>query len=139
MQDRPLNGSVSSTIYLLLVSLFPIVGHTKTAGDSSSSKNTLLRFIMYVENIENLLCINKKYGIPAPFWKKGASEIVSREKYFTKKDNEKLVLIFPPSPNPQLPGPKLWTFPARCPGNILKLTRVLRVVFTPSGRKNESK
>ena len=40
VRDRPLNGSV-----LLLVSLFPTVGHTKTAGDSSSSKNTLLRFI----------------------------------------------------------------------------------------------
>ena len=46
VQDRPLNGSFLSTIYLLLVSLFPTVGHTKTAGDSSSSKNTLLRFIM---------------------------------------------------------------------------------------------
>ena len=54
-----------------------------------------------------------------------------------KKDNEKLVLICPPSPNPQLPGPKLsiWTFPTRCPGNILNFRRVLRVVFTPYRKK----
>ena len=46
--------------HLSLVSLFPKRGRTKTAGDSSSSKNTLLRFIKPdEENIENLHCINK--------------------------------------------------------------------------------
>ena len=57
--------------HLSLVSLFPKRGRTKTAGDSSSSKNTLLRVIMPdEENIENLHCINKNTGIPISVWKK---------------------------------------------------------------------
>ena len=90
------------------------------------------------ENIENLHCINKNTGIPIPVWKKRSQrDRFTREILHKKKDNEKLMLICPPSPNPQLPGPKLsiWTFPTRCPGNILNFRRVLRVVFTPYREK----
>ena len=78
VQDGPLNGcSVLSTLCLLLVNLFPTIGHTKTGRNSppwdfSSSKNTMLRFMIYVKNIENSHCINKKKnGIPALSRKKG--------------------------------------------------------------------
>ena len=125
--------------HLSLVSLFPKRGRTKTAGDSSSSKNTLLRFIKPdEENIENLHCINKNTEIPIPVWKKRSQrDRFTREILHKKKDNEKLMLICTPSPNPQLPSPKLsiWTFPTRCPRNILNFRRVLRVVFTPYREK----
>ena len=99
----------------------------------------VITFYTYVENIENLHCINKNTGIPAPVWKKRSQrDCFTREILHKKKKNEKLVLICPPSPNHPLQGRKLWTFLTRCPGNILNFRRVLRVVFTPSGRKNDS-
>ena len=86
----------------------------------------LFRLIIYVENIENLTYIasTKKTGIPTLFHKKTTGDIVSRgQKYFahtpthTNENNEKLVLICPPSLYPQPSGPKLWTFPAGCLGD----------------------
>ena len=82
--------------------------------------------------------MNKKPGIPTLFHqkkkqqkkknneKKKSGDIVSRsQKYFShthtqthrKENNEKLVLICPPSLYLQPSSPKLWTFPAGCMGD----------------------
>ena len=64
VQDRPLNGFFS-TIFFLLVSLFPTVERTKKAATPTlglfikHKLNLLFRLIIYEENIDNLHCINK--------------------------------------------------------------------------------
>ena len=72
----------------------------------------------------DLHCINKKTGIPTLFQKKTTGDNASRgQKYFTlththtKENNEKLVLICPPSLYPQPSGPKLRTFSTGCLGD----------------------
>ena len=76
----------------------------------------------------DLHCVNKKTGIPTLFQKTPptimlhAPEILHTNTHththtHTKENNEKLVLICPPSLYPQPSGPKLWTFPAGCLGD----------------------
>ena len=93
----------------------------------SSSANMLFRLIIYVENIENLTYIasTKKAGYPHFFIKKqpailfhaARNTLRTHTPTHTNENNEKLVLICPPSLYPQPSGPKLWAFPAGCLGD----------------------
>ena len=74
----------------------------------------------------DLHCINKKTGIPTLFQKKPpaimlhAPEILHTNTHthtHTKENNEKLVLICPPSLYPQPSGPRLRAFSTGCLGD----------------------
>ena len=117
-----------STIYLSLVGLFPTVGHTKKAVIPTPGLFIERKYAVSFNNLygkyrePDLHCIDKNTGIPALFQKNNRRYCFTRPEILRthmhkKKNNEKLVLICPPSLYPQPPGPKLWTFSAGCLGD----------------------
>ena len=121
-----------STIFLSLVGLFPTVGHTKKAviptpglfieRNYAVSFNNLckkyretdLHFINKINRDTHTL--KRKNKQPALLSHAARNTSRTHTHIHTKKNNEKLVLICPPSLHPQPLGPKLWTFPAGCLG-----------------------
>ena len=98
------------SLSLSLGDLFHTVGHTKKAVIPTLGLFIQRKYAVSFNNLcrkyrePDLYCINKKNGIPTLFHKKTTGDIVSRgQKYFahtpthTNENNEKLVLICPPS------------------------------------------
>ena len=107
----PQTGSLfTGSLSLSLGDLFHTVGHTKKAVIPTLGLFIQRKYAVSFNNLcrkyrePDLYCINKKNGIPTLFHKKTTGDIVSRgQKYFahtpthTNENNEKLVLICPPS------------------------------------------
>ena len=96
--------------------------------DFSSSAIMLFLLTIYVKNIEKLTYIASTKNPGYPHFKRKNKQLTllfhearnssrTHTHIHTKENNEKLVLICPPSLYPQPSGPKLWTFPRGCLGD----------------------
>ena len=127
-----------STIYLSLVGLFPTIGHTKKAVIPTPGLFVERKYAVSFNNLcrkyrePDSHCINKKSRIPTLFQKKKKQTNNNNNRRYcftrpellrthwhtyTKENNEKLVLICPPSLYPQPSGPRLRTFSTGCLGD----------------------
>ena len=129
-----------STFYLSLGGLFPTVGQTKKAVIPTPGLFIERKYAVSFNNLcrkyreQDLHCIKKKTGQPTYLQKKkkkkknekkkvailfhaARNTSLSHTQTHTKENNEKLVLICPPSLYLQPSSPKLWTFPAGCIGD----------------------
>ena len=111
-----------STIYLSLVGLFPTLGHTKKAVIPTPRLFIERKYAVSFNSLckkyrePGLHCINKT-EYPHLKKKKKTGVIVSRghKRKHTKENNEKLVLICPPSLYTPTLGPEAMDFSRKLP------------------------